>query len=205
MTPGRCGAPASARAARFDAADLLVIVYAVSSARSRWPAARWPSTGEGPLVLTAVPAAIAALGMALAVAAAVWMPTEGTGRLRTAGAVLGGSVRGAIDIVRTADPRLLGAFAWWGFDMAVLYGMLNAFGPPPAVPVVGIAYFIGQVANTVPSRAPPAAGLVGVLPRRRPRPTSPSSPCSPTAPSRSDPPLIGVVALGHLRRTMARW
>ena len=91
------------------------------------------------------------------------MPPDGTGRLRTAGAVLGGSVRGAIAHVRSADPRLLGAFAWWGFDMAVLYGMLNAFGAAPPFAVVVLAYFVGQVANTVPVPGAASGGLVGVL------------------------------------------
>jgi len=42
----------------------------------------------------------------------------------------------ALAFVREADPRLLGAPVWWAFDAAVLYGMLNAFGAPPAVAVV---------------------------------------------------------------------
>ena len=157
-------------------------------------------------MLTAVPAALATLAMALAVAAAVWTPTEGTGRLRTAGAVLGGSVRGAIEHVRSADPRLLGAFAWWGFDMAVLYGMLNAFGHAPPFAIVVVAYFIGQVANTVPVPGAASGGLVGVLLAFG---VSADLAIVAVLAYRAVaiwiPAPIGLVALGKLRRTMARW
>ena len=151
------------RGAASTLLTFLVIVYAVFLGAIALAGAALAIHGEGPFVLTAVPAAVATLAMALALAAAVWMPTEGTGRLRTAGAVLGGSVRGAIEHVRSADPRLLGAFAWWGFDMAVLYGMLNAFGHAPPFAIVVVAYFIGQVANTVPVPGAASGGLVGVL------------------------------------------
>ena len=151
------------RGAASTLLTFLVIVYAVFLGAIALAGGALAVSGEGPFVLTAVPAALATLAMALAVAAAVWTPTEGTGRLRTAGAVLGGSVRGAIEHVRSADPRLLGAFAWWGFDMAVLYGMLNAFGHAPPFAIVVVAYFIGQVANTVPVPGAASGGLVGVL------------------------------------------
>ena len=65
--------------------------------------------------------------------------------------------------MRSADPRLLGAFAWWGFDVAVLWAMLNAFGAPPPLAVVVLAYFVGQVANTIPIPGAVSGGLVGVL------------------------------------------
>jgi hypothetical protein len=134
------------------------------------------------------------------------MPTEGTGRVRTAGAVLGGSVRGAIETVRTADPRLLGAFAWWGFDMAVLYGMLNAFGHAPPFAIVVVAYFIGQVANTVPVPGAASGGLVGVLLAFG---VSADLAIVAVLAYRAVaiwiPAPIGLVALSKLRRTMARW
>ena len=33
-------------------------------------------------------------------------------------------VRTAIDLMRSRDPELLGAVAWWAFDIAVLVAML---------------------------------------------------------------------------------
>ncbi len=184
----------------------LVLVYAVFLASIAVAGGVLAVTGDGPLVLTALPAGLAALGMVLAVAAALWMPSEGTGRLRTVGAVLGGSVRAAIGHLRSADPRLLGAVAWWGFDMAVLYGMLNAFGAPPAFQVVVLAYFLGQVANTVPVPGAASGGLVGVLLAFGvDADLAIVAVLAYRAVAIWIPAPIGVVALGHLRRTMARW
>jgi uncharacterized membrane protein YbhN (UPF0104 family) len=184
----------------------LILVYAVFLASITVSGTLLAVTGGGPLVLTALPAALAAVGMVLALAAAWWMPTDGAGRLRTAGAVLGGSVRGALSHVRSADARLFGAVAWWGFDMAVLYGMLNAFGTPPAFQVVVLAYFLGQVANTVPVPGAASGGLVGVLLAFGVEADlAIVAVLAYRAVAIWIPAPIGVVALGNLRRTMARW
>ena len=184
----------------------LVLVYAVFLGAIALAGTVLTLYGIGPLPLTAIPAAAAWVAMALALAAAFWLPAEGTGRLRTAGAVLGGSVRDAIDHVRTADPRLLGAFAWWGFDMAVLYGMLNAFGAAPPFAVVVLAYFIGQVANTIPVPGAASGGLVGVLLAFG---VSADLAIVAVLAYRAlaiwIPAPVGLVALGKLRQTMARW
>ena len=66
-------------------------------------------------------------------------------------------------LVRSGDARLLGALAWWGFDAAVLWAMLNALGAPPSLSVVVLAYFVGQVANTIPIPGAVSGGMVGVL------------------------------------------
>ena len=65
--------------------------------------------------------------------------------------------------MRDADVRLLGAPLWWAFDAAVLYGMLNAFGAPPAVAVVVLGYFVGMVANTIPLPGAASSGMIGVF------------------------------------------
>src|SRR5215217_274424 len=115
-----------------------------------------------PLALTALPASLAALGMLLPLTAA-WLRPSGEGRVRVAAGVLGGAVRDAIRHVRSLDARLAGALAWWGFDMFVLWAMLNAFGAPPALEVVVLAYFLGQVGNTIPVPGAVSGGLVGAL------------------------------------------
>ena len=183
-----------------------VLVYAVFLAALAVSGLALTLNGVGPLALTALPGALAALGMLLALAASWWMPTEGTGRLRTAGAVLGGAVRDAIGHLRSADPRLLGAVAWWGFDMAVLYGMLNAFGTPPAFAVVVLAYFLGQVANTIPFPGAASGGLVGVLLAFGvAADLAIVAVLAYRALAIWIPAPLGLVALGKLRRTMARW
>ncbi len=184
----------------------LVIVYAVFMGALALSGAVLTFSGIGPTALTALPAALGTSVILLALGAAVWMPTEGTGRVRTAGAVLGGAVRDAIEHVRSADPRLLGAFAWWGFDMAVLYGMLNAFGTAPPFSVVVLAYFLGQIANTVPVPGAASGGLVGVLLAFGVgADLAIVSVLAYRAMAIWVPAPIGLVALGKLRRTMARW
>jgi len=194
------------RGAASTLLTFLVIVYAVFLGAMAVAGTVLAIRGEGPLALTAVPAGAAAFAMALALAAAVWVPTEGTGRLRTVGAILGGSVRAAIAHVRSADPRLLGAVAWWGFDMAVLYGMLNAFGAAPPFAILVMAYFIGQVANTVPVPGAASGGLVGVLLAFG---VSADLAIVAVLAYRAVaiwiPAPMGLVALGKLRGTMARW
>jgi uncharacterized membrane protein YbhN (UPF0104 family) len=115
------------------------------------------------LALTALPAALATAGIVLPLLAAWLAPEDGTGRVGTAASVVGGAVRDALGHVRSFDPRLLGAFGWWGFDMAVLWAMLHAFGTPPALHLVVLAYFLGQVGNTIPIPGAVSGGLVGAL------------------------------------------
>ena len=67
-----------------------------------------------------------AIGAALAIAIALAAATT------NAGGVLGAAVRDALSLVRSGDPRLLGAPAWWAFDVAVLYTMLAAFARLPS-------------------------------------------------------------------------
>jgi uncharacterized membrane protein YbhN (UPF0104 family) len=184
----------------------LVLVYAVFLGALALSGLVLALSGIGPTVLTALPAGLALVGIVLPLAAAVWMPTEGSGKLRTAGAVLGGAVRDAIGHVRSADPRLLGAPAWWAFDMAVLYGMLNAFGHAPEFAVVVLAYFLGQVANTVPVPGAASGGLVGVLLAFGVAPDlAIVSVLAYRAMAIWVPAPIGLLALGRLRATMARW
>jgi hypothetical protein len=90
--------------------------------------------------------------------------------------------------------------------MAVLYGMLNAFGTPPAFAVVVLAYFLGQVANTVPVPGAASGGLVGVLLAFGVEADlAIVSVLAYRALAIWIPAPIGLVALGQLRRTMAGW
>jgi uncharacterized protein (TIRG00374 family) len=59
-------------------------------------------------------------------------------------------VRTAIDLVRTRDPMLLGAVAWWGFDICVLWACFHAFGASPPKGVIVMSYFVGMFGNTLP-------------------------------------------------------
>ena len=63
---------------------------------------------------------------------------------------LAGGVRGAIAILRERPVNGLWAIGWWGFDIAVLWACLHAFGSPPPVGVIVASYFIGMTANLLP-------------------------------------------------------
>jgi uncharacterized membrane protein YbhN (UPF0104 family) len=159
----------------------------------------------GTLALSAVPAGLAALAMAIAVTLAYRTP-RGDHRLARAGALLGEAVRDAAILVRRGDPRLLGAFAWWGFDLAVLWAVFHAVGSPPPLGVLVLGYFLGQVANTIPIPGAASGGLVGVLLAFG---VAPDLALAGVLAYRSIaiwlPAPFGAHALAGLRRDAARW
>jgi putative heme transporter len=65
-------------------------------------------------------------------------------------ATTGSGVRTAIDLVRSRDPMLLGAVAWWAFDICVLWACFHAFGASPPKGVIVMSYFVGMFGNTLP-------------------------------------------------------
>jgi uncharacterized membrane protein YbhN (UPF0104 family) len=72
------------------------------------------------------------------------------GHVAAAPAAAASGVRTAISLVRSRDPLLLGAVAWWGFDIAVLWASFRAFGASPPIGVIVMAYFVGMVGNALP-------------------------------------------------------
>jgi len=108
--------------------------------------------GDGPTALAVIPALFA-------LSVIVTASRLGAG----GGTALGAAVRGATRHVRRADPRLLGALAWWGFDLAVLYATFQALGTPPPAAVLVLAYFTGAIANTIPLPGLVAGSTTGVL------------------------------------------
>jgi uncharacterized membrane protein YbhN (UPF0104 family) len=127
---------------------------------------------HGPLTLSTLPTVTAVLAIGLALGLALRSRVGGgTGR-RPSGSgarawqaadIVGGAARDALGLVRSRDVRLAGAVVYWGLDAAVLWAMLHAFGSPPAIPIVALAYLIGQVANTVPLPGTVSGGMTGVL------------------------------------------
>jgi uncharacterized membrane protein YbhN (UPF0104 family) len=84
-------------------------------------------------------------------------------RITASAALVGDAVYEALRLVRTRDARLAGAVAYWALDASVLWAMLHAFGSPPILPVIVLAYFVGQVANTLPVPGSVSGGIAGVL------------------------------------------
>jgi uncharacterized protein (TIRG00374 family) len=121
--------------------------------------------GSAPFALTVVPAIFGAIVIAIFLAVSLlpgdfdrlvkrWGHGGRLGRvaasLAAAPAAAASGVRTAIDLVRTRDVNLLGAVAWWGFDIAVLWACFHAFGGSPPTAVVIMSYFIGMLGNTLP-------------------------------------------------------
>jgi uncharacterized protein (TIRG00374 family) len=71
-------------------------------------------------------------------------------RLATVPSAAATGVRTGLGLLRTRNPGLLGAIAWWGFDIATLWACFHAFGASPPKGVIVMGYFVGWIANTLP-------------------------------------------------------
>jgi uncharacterized membrane protein YbhN (UPF0104 family) len=122
--------------------------------------------GGGSFAITIIPAIVAAMLFALAGAMAL-LPGDierrlarraaGSGRLAhwvasavTVPALAASGIRTAIDLIRSRNPGVLGAPAWWGFDICVLWACFHAFGSPPPFTVILMSYFVGMLGNLLP-------------------------------------------------------
>jgi uncharacterized membrane protein YbhN (UPF0104 family) len=122
--------------------------------------------GPAPAGLTTVPAVAAAAALALAVLLArvphaveprlrrLAQRSGRRGRLSGQAAqlpsLLADGARDAVSLLRARRPGLLGAVAWWAFDIATLWACLRAFGGEPEIAPVVMAYFTGMLANLLP-------------------------------------------------------
>jgi uncharacterized membrane protein YbhN (UPF0104 family) len=123
-------------------------------------------SGGGSFAITIVPAIVAAALFAIA-GAMTLLPGDierrlgrwaaGSGRLAhwmaravTVPALAASGVRTAIELIRSRDVGLLGAAAWWGFDICVLWAMFHAFGSAPPFTVIWMSYFVGMLGNLLP-------------------------------------------------------
>jgi putative heme transporter len=129
--------------------------------------------GGGPTALTLIPALLSA-GALLLGAAMGLLPGDFERRLEhlahrsgpigrlaargaTVPATLGSGVRTALDLIRERRVGLLGAVAYWGFDIAVLGVSFKAFGTTVPVAVLVMGYFLGRWGACCPFRADSAA------------------------------------------------
>jgi uncharacterized protein (TIRG00374 family) len=123
-------------------------------------------SGQRTFTLTVVPAILAGIALALGLAVAL-VPTDlqrRLSRLNRRGGRFGSlaaklanlpasasaGMRDAIDHVRSGDPALLGAFAFWAFQILVLWASFRAFGASPPGAVLVQAFFIGMLGNLLP-------------------------------------------------------
>lgn len=71
-------------------------------------------------------------------------------RLATGPALLAEGTRRALRYIWQRRAGLLGAPAWWAFDIAVLWACFHAFGDAPPQAVLVMGYFVGMIANVLP-------------------------------------------------------
>jgi uncharacterized membrane protein YbhN (UPF0104 family) len=123
-------------------------------------------------LLTLLPAAAALVVIAVTLALAGWARRAASrrsaqgGRMTLALGAIGGGVQDALVMIREHDWRLLGAVGYWLFDNLALYACLAAFGDPPSVWAVAMAYLVGLLANSIPLPGgflAVEAGIVGML------------------------------------------
>jgi uncharacterized membrane protein YbhN (UPF0104 family) len=120
----------------------------------------------GSAVITVVPAACGAVLVAAVLSLAL-LPRDLERRLERLGDsprafgrlakllakapdTLGSGVRTAGDLVRERRLGLLGAVAYWGFDIAVLGVCFHAFGSVVPVAVLVMGYFLGTLGSLLP-------------------------------------------------------
>jgi uncharacterized protein (TIRG00374 family) len=65
-------------------------------------------------------------------------------------AAVGEGVREALRLIRTRGFGVLGAPAWWLFDLLTLWAAIHAFGEPPPFMALVMAYFLGMMGNLLP-------------------------------------------------------
>ena len=181
--------------------------------------------GGGSFAITYVPAIAAAVLFAVA-GAMTFLPGDierrmarrasGSGRfarwiarMATVPALAASGVRTAIDVIRARDVGLLGALAWWGFDISVLWAMFHAFGSAPPFTVIWMAYFVGMIANLLPlpgGLGGVEGGMIGALAAFGVNlELAVLAVLSYRAISFWLPTFPGAIAYFQLRRTVARW
>jgi len=123
-------------------------------------------SGSGPFLLTALPAFLAAVMIALVISAGL-VPRDFERRLgqlsqrrgrigrlaarfATAPAILGTAVRTVWGLLRERRIGVLGAVVYWGFDIAVLGCTFRAFGTVLPVAVLVMGYFLGTLGSLLP-------------------------------------------------------
>ncbi|HWC86303.1 MAG TPA: lysylphosphatidylglycerol synthase transmembrane domain-containing protein [Solirubrobacteraceae bacterium] len=182
-------------------------------------------SGGGSIPLTLVPAALAA-ALGAAILSLALMPSDIEERLERfarrkgrlgrlaqrlakAPETLGSGVRTARDLLRQRRPGLVGAVAYWGFDIAVLGVCFHAFGTDVPVAVLIDGYFLGTLGSLLPLPAGIGGvegGMIGAFVAfGLPAPTAIIAVLAYRAISFWLPTLPGIIGYIALRSTVRRW
>jgi uncharacterized protein (TIRG00374 family) len=130
-------------------------------------------------------------------------------RLAHAPAAFSAGMREAICHARERDPALLGAIAYWAFNVGVLWASFQAFGSAPPISVIVMGFFVGFLGNLLPLPGGIGGvdgGMIGAL-------AAFGVPLSLVVPSVLAyriftfwlPTIPGAIAYVQLRRTVSRW
>jgi uncharacterized membrane protein YbhN (UPF0104 family) len=120
--------------------------------------------------------------------------------------VLRAALRRSAGELRRPHPALIGALAWWAFDIGVLFALLHAFGAHSAFVVVVLGYVLGTTFNVLPLPGSLSGGLIGAL-------IALGGPAAPViaavlayrALATWLPAATGLLSLGRLRQSVVRW
>ena len=175
-------------------------------------------SGRAGLDLTLLPALVATAAVVLTIAGGRW--AGGAQRrararrgvdsrlARALGAVSSG-VGESLALLRRPSPLLItGLIGYLAFDLAVLWATFKAFGGSPAIPILCIAYLIGELGGLIPLPGGIGGvdlGLVGTLVLYRvPVGLATAAVLAYRAIALIVPALFGLVAFLGLRRSLAR-
>lgn len=181
--------------------------------------------GPGPFGITVVPAVFAVVVIGLALGLSRVPPdlqrrlegfAQRGGRLAriaqalaNAPAAFSAGMREALAHVRERDPALLGAVAYWGFNVAVLWACFHAFGDPPPLAVIIMGYFVGFLGNLLPLPGGIGGvdgGMIGAFAAFGvPLPLIVPAVLAYRIFTFWLPTIPGAIAYFQLRRTVARW
>ena len=122
---------------------------------------------------------------------------------------IGDGVRDSLVLLRRRSPGvLIGSFGYMGFDIAALLFCFRAFGHSPPVPIVILAYIIGQLGGLVPlpgGIGGTEGGLIGLLALyNAPLASATVAVLAYRALALWMPALLGSVAFVQLRATLRR-
>lgn len=123
--------------------------------------------GNAPFSITVVPATLALIITIVGLSVAL-VPTDFERRLRgfarrtgrigrvaqrlaNGPAAASAGMRDALAHVRLErEPAVVGAILYWAFQIAVLWAAFHAFGDPPPLAVLVMAFFVGMLGNLLP-------------------------------------------------------
>jgi uncharacterized membrane protein YbhN (UPF0104 family) len=122
--------------------------------------------GPDPFTMTVIPGTLALIATVVGLSIA-FVPTDFERRLQTLAlrhgrtgrlaqrlatlpATASSGIRDALAHLRSRDPALLGAIAYWACQIAVLWASFEAFGDSPPLAVLMLGFFVGMLGNLLP-------------------------------------------------------